>query len=79
MVADATVDFMRFLIKHGMNIEQVSLAADSLAAHLAALVGQSFEGKIEAIYGKNMLTIFLYNIFFSVKPKKYRMNLFVSI
>lgn len=55
MVADATVDFMRFLIKHGMNIEQVSLAADSLAAHLAALIGQSFEGKIEAIYGKYAL------------------------
>lgn len=51
MVADASVQFMRFLIEHGMDIEHVSLAADSLAAHLAALIGQSFEGKLEAIYG----------------------------
>lgn len=69
MVADAMVDFMRFLIKQGMNIEEVSLAADSLAAHLAALVGQSFEGKIKAIYGKYMLIILFKTIHFLLSQK----------
>lgn len=49
MVADASIQFMRFLMQHGMDIEHVTLAADSLSAHLAALIGQAFDGKLEAI------------------------------
>lgn len=51
MVADALVNFMHFLIKHGMNIEQVAIAGHSLGAQIAGLVGAKFDGKIDAIYG----------------------------
>lgn len=51
MVADALVNFMDFLIKHGMDIEQTAIAGHSLGAQVAGLVGAKFNGKIDAIYG----------------------------
>lgn len=58
MVANALVTFMHFLIEHGMNIEQTAIGGHSLGAQIAGLVGKKFDGKIDAIYGKNCDRIF---------------------
>lgn len=52
MVADATVNFMKFLVQHGMNVEQVSIAGFGVGAHIAGFIGAAFpEKKLAAIYG----------------------------
>lgn len=51
MVSNAISNFMRFLSKHGMNIEHVSIAGHSLGAQIAGLVGATWSGKIATIYG----------------------------
>lgn len=54
MVSDAISDLMNVLIQHGMNVEDVSIAGHSLGAHVAALVGKKYSGKIATIYGMFM-------------------------
>lgn len=52
IVADAVVNFMKFLTQHGMNVKQVSIAGHSLGAHIAGYIGESFRGDIHTIYGR---------------------------
>lgn len=53
MVADATVNFMKFLVQHGMNVEQSSIAGFGVGAHIAGFIGAAFpKKKLAAIYGK---------------------------
>lgn len=52
IVSAAVVRFIRFLTTRRMKIGQVSIAGHSLGAHIAGLVGASFKGRINAIYGE---------------------------
>lgn len=51
LVAKHVSEFVAFLFKNGMNLEELSIAGHSLGAQIAGYVGSSFEGKIGAIYG----------------------------
>lgn len=52
IVSAATVNFMKFLTPHGLNVQQVSIAGFSLGAHIAGFIGASFpQQKLAAIYG----------------------------
>lgn len=51
LVAKHVSEFVAFLIKNGMNIDDLSIAGHSLGAQIAGHVGSSFEGKIGTIYG----------------------------
>lgn len=51
MVTETLAKFMNFLIENGMDIKKSSIAAHSLGAQIAGLIGNKFEGQIDAIYG----------------------------
>lgn len=51
MVTESFVRFMNFLVQSGMNVQRTSIAAHSLGAQIAGLIGHKFGGKLEAIYG----------------------------
>lgn len=52
MVADATVNFMKFLTQHGLNVQEVSIAGFGVGAHIAGFIGAAFsQQKLAAIYG----------------------------
>lgn len=51
LVAKHVTEFVAFLFKNGMNIEEMSIAGHSLGAQIAGYVGDSFKGKIGTIYG----------------------------
>lgn len=51
MVAMHIIQFMEFLIRHGMNVHETAIAGHSLGAQVASIVGQYYGGVLDAIYG----------------------------
>lgn len=50
IAANGMMQFMDFLIRMGMIIQQVSVAGHSLGSHVAGFFGAGYKGELKAIY-----------------------------